>query len=121
MRTIGVLCFVGLLLGCGGSSTGPLPALMPSAPATSTTAVTVQATPALAFTPASVTIPVGGTVTFAFGSVAHNVFFDPQPGAPSDIPGANADTSIDVTFPTAGTFNFTCHIHPFMHGTVVVQ
>jgi plastocyanin len=32
------------------------------------------------------------------------------------LPPANA-----VTFSTAGTYNYYCLIHPFMHGTVVVQ
>jgi plastocyanin len=30
-------------------------------------------------------------------------------------------TSNAVTFTTPGTYNFYCLIHPFMHGTVVVQ
>ncbi len=82
---------------------------------------TVDATPALAFTPGSITIHTGEGVTFAFGAVAHNVFCDPQSGAPSDISGNNANVSIQRTFGTAGTYAYQCHIHPSMHGTVVVQ
>jgi plastocyanin len=33
----------------------------------------------------------------------------------------NANTSVTRTFETAGTFTYTCHIHPDMHGKVVVQ
>jgi plastocyanin len=66
-------------------------------------------------------VNAGETVTFAFGSLAHNVFFTVQAGAPADIPGNNSNVSIDRAFATAGTFTYTCHIHPSMHGTVVVQ
>ncbi len=82
---------------------------------------TVSATPSLTFTPASITVHTGDAVTFAFGSVGHNVFFAAQAGAPTDIDGTNANVSVPRTFATAGTFQYTCHIHPSMHGTVVVQ
>jgi plastocyanin len=82
---------------------------------------TVAATPDLAFQPQTITVHAGDAVTFAFGSVAHNVFFDAQAGAPGNIEGTNAGVSIQRTFATAGTFPYTCHIHPSMHGTVVVQ
>ncbi len=82
---------------------------------------TILATPALAFGPASLSVNAGDVVTFAFGSVAHNVFFDAGEGAPSDIGGTNANVSIQRTFGTAGSFHYTCHIHPGMQGTVVVR
>jgi plastocyanin len=83
-----------------------------------TATVTTSAT---AFTPATVSIGVGGTVTFAFGAVAHNVFFDNSvSGAPDPIPGTNANMSEARTFTSAGTFEYDCHIHPGMKGTVVV-
>ena len=105
--------------GCGGSSGPTLPA-NPGQPPLVTSA-TVNATPALAFTPSEVHLEQGGTVTFAFGSVGHDVFFDNDPaGAPSNIPGGNSNTSIARTFSTAGSYKYNCHIHPGMHGTVVV-
>ena len=85
-------------------------------------AATVNATTANTFTPSNVAIGVGGTVTFAFGDVAHNVFFDNSPaGAPDPIPGTNANMSAARTFTTAGTFEYDCHLHPGMKGTVVVS
>jgi plastocyanin len=97
--------------GCGSDdSTSPTPA-----------ANTIDATPSLTFTPATLQVAPGATVTFAFGSVAHNVFFTPQTGAPADIPGNNANTSVTRVFATAGSYQYTCHIHPSMQGTVVVQ
>jgi plastocyanin len=82
---------------------------------------TVSATPSLTFGPSSLMVHAGDVVTFAFGSVAHNVFFDQATGAPADIAGLNANVSIQRTFATPGTYSYTCHIHPSMHGTVVVQ
>lgn len=104
-----------LLLGCG-SATDPS-----AQPAPPTDPRTVAAASSLAFLPPSLTVTAGETVTFSFGSVAHDVFFDAQAGAPDDIPGSNANVSIRRAFKTAGTYTYTCHIHPFMHGTVVVQ
>jgi plastocyanin len=116
MKTIAMLGIVGLLLGCGGSGSTPTSPPGPPLPAG-----TVQATPSIAFTPATTTVAVGATVTFDFGSVAHNVFFDAHSGAPPDISGNNANTSVVRTFNTAGSYSYTCHIHPSMHGTVIVQ
>ena len=82
---------------------------------------TVDATPNLTFNPSPLNIVAGGTATFAFGSVGHNVFFDAATGAPADIPGVNANTSVTRTFPTAGTYVYTCHIHPGMTGRIVVS
>ena len=85
-------------------------------------AASVNATMLNTFTPANVVIGVGGTVTFTFGDVAHNVFFDNSPaGAPDPITGANANMSQARTFTTAGTFEYDCHIHPGMKGTVLVS
>jgi plastocyanin len=88
-------------------------------PATSH-ASTVQALPSSTFSPGSVTIAVGDTVTFAFGAVPHNVFFDRAAGAPADIPGTNSNTSARRIFSTAGRYTYDCHLHPGMRGTVVV-
>jgi plastocyanin len=82
---------------------------------------TVNATPSEVFTPATLTVKAGDAVTFAFGGVAHNVFFDAAAGAPADIPNATENASVQRTFPTAGSYSYTCHIHPSMHGTVLVQ
>lgn len=83
--------------------------------------LTISASPALTFGPATLTVNAGETVTFAFGSVAHNVFFDASTGAPADIDGLNANVSVKRVFTTPGTYHYSCHIHPSMQGTVVVN
>ncbi len=93
-----------------GGSTAPPPA-----------GNTVAATPSLTFTPGTLPVNVGETVTFAFGSVPHNVFFTQQAGAPADIAGNNTNVSITRVFATAGTYTYTCHIHPSMRGTIEVR
>lgn len=102
---------------CGGSSGGG----GISSPPPTTNPLTITASTSLAFTPPTLTVSVGDKVTFAFQSIAHNAFFDPQTGAPANIDGSNANTSITRVFTTSGTYHYTCHIHPFMQGTVVVE
>ena len=101
---------------CGGAGYGS-----PTNPSPPGDGRTIAATPSLTFGPASLTVNAADEVTFAFGSVPHNVFFDPQTGAPADIGGSNTNVSVKRVFATAGTYRYTCHIHPFMQGTVVVR
>src|SRR5215212_9185543 len=99
--------------GSGDSVTGPVDQ-------TPVAAATVQATPAITFTPNRVNLTVGGTVTFAFGTLEHNVFFDNAPaGAPTNITAPSANKSTTLTFATKGTYVYNCHLHPGMTGTVV--
>jgi plastocyanin len=120
-RTLALLaatCFAASACGGGGyGSTAPIPTPTNPPPV----ADHVDATASLAFDPPTLTTQVGHVVTFAFGSVGHNIFFDAATGAPANIPGVNSNTSVTRTFATAGTFTYSCHIHPFMQGKVVVQ
>ena len=110
---------VAVLTAACSSSTDPGSSNNPAGPAMT---ATVNATSLNTFTPANVAIGVGGTVTFVFGEVPHNVFFDNDPaGAPDPITGTNANMSQTRTFTTAGTYEFDCHMHPGMSGTVVVS
>ena len=70
------------------------------------------------FTPATVTIKVGGTIDWTnHDDIGHTVSFAGQ-GINSKVLQRNDRFS--HTFDTPGTYTYICSIHPFMHGTVVV-
>lgn len=98
----------------GASANAAVPVTVAPAPATAE----VTATSGNAFTPSSVEIAAGGTVTWTFQAL-HNVSFV-TPNSPEDI--ANRSTgSVSRTFPGAGTFSYTCTLHAGMNGQVVVR
>lgn len=105
---------------CGGStSSGSSPTSAPS--------VTVPGGPTVAinnfaFAPKTVTVPVGGTVTWINQDVAvHDVKFA-SGGIPiSPLLMTNTkQASYSHTFSKAGTYQYVCGIHPSMTGTVIV-
>jgi plastocyanin len=95
-------------------------ALTVTAPVINATA-TVDATPALVFDPAQADITQGGTVTWRFGTVTHNVTFTGSAaGTPANIDNTTS-ASKSATFTTAGTFPYHCTLHAGMNGTIVVH
>lgn len=100
--------------GDGGTTPTPPP---PTAPSTATVT-----TPGNTFSPATVTIRTGGTVTWTFtGSTRHNVTFSGTAPSGGNIPDTDAGGSAQRTFPAAGTYSYTCTRHSGMNGQVVVQ
>ena len=81
--------------------------------------VTVNATPGISFTPSPLNIVTGGTVTFAFGSVGHNVYFTPMPGSRRTFPDERQHQR-DTHVSSDWDVRLRCHIHPGMTGTIVV-
>jgi plastocyanin len=70
------------------------------------------------FTPASITIHVGDTVTWTnHGPSAHTATAN---NGSFNTGVLQKGQSASHTFNTPGTFTYICSIHPFMHGTVVV-
>jgi plastocyanin len=70
-----------------------------------------------AYSPATVTINVGDTVTWENGdAVAHTAT-----GGSFDTGNIAAAASASITFDSAGTFPYACTMHPFMTGTVVAE
>jgi plastocyanin len=70
------------------------------------------------FTPGTVTVAVGDTVTWQNDDTnGHTATSDGNFDTGAIAPGADAA----VTFDTAGTFGYICTIHPNMTGTVVVE
>ncbi|MGV0048942.1 cupredoxin domain-containing protein [Mycobacterium colombiense] len=118
MAAAGVL----LLAGCSQSR----PVATTAAPSTGTS-ITAPAAPVrgdqvtidgFAFAPVTLTVPAGTTVTWT------NRDEEPHTVAASDgsfhSPGMGTGATFTHTFPTAGTFDYVCSIHPMMRGTVVV-
>ena len=71
-----------------------------------------------AFTPATLTVKAGDTVTWA------NHDEEPHTIAADDgsfhSPGMGTNATYSFIFSKPGSYGYTCSIHPFMHGTVVV-
>jgi plastocyanin len=97
---------------CGDDGGGGGPRTFPQEAA-------VTAGAARVFTPGSVDIAAGGTVTWSFGTLAHTVTFQTA-GSPADVPATTND-QIPRSFPAAGTYQYICTIHPGMAGRVVVH
>ena len=73
------------------------------------------------FSPATVTIQAGQSVTWDWVTGTHSIVSDDTPAAftPSSPQAAGQYT---VTFPTAGTYGYHCGVHgSMMTGTVLVQ
>jgi amicyanin len=70
------------------------------------------------FSPATLTVPVGTTVTWT------NQDEEPHTLAAKDgsfhSPGIDTHGTYSFTFTTPGSYDYICSIHPFMTGTVVV-
>jgi plastocyanin len=106
--------------GPSGATVGPTTADRSQTQSASAAAQTGNAVSVenFAFAPATLTVPVGSTVSWT------NHDADPHTVAANDgsfhSPGMGTGATFSFTFPTAGTFDYVCSIHPFMHGTVVV-
>ncbi len=72
------------------------------------------------YSPASVTVSVGDTVTWTNSDAqAHTATADDASWDTGNIGGSGGTGA--VTFATAGTFPYHCNIHPQMTGTVTVE
>jgi plastocyanin len=82
-------------------------------------AATAEVIKDFAFSPDTVTVKVGGDVTWTNNDpFAHSVKSADGTFVSQDLsPGQ----TFSATFNTAGTFAYVCGIHPFMAGTIVVE
>ena len=114
----------------GMQGMGPMNGMgsMPMTPSpTDGAAPTIAATPVaanavnidnFAFVPATVTVKAGSTVTWTNKDEdPHTVVAD---GGAFRSEALGSGGTYSFTFPTAGTFDYVCSIHPFMRGNVVV-
>ena len=73
----------------------------------------------MAFTPATITVTVGATVTWKNNdNMTHTVTADDNSFDSGNI---GTGSSFAKTFSTAGSFLYHCTIHPSMTGTVIVK
>lgn len=113
MLCLGLLAF--LLAGCGSTPSNEVDM---GVAAFQQSSVSIKAGQAVHFVdPAS-----GGTHVICVGEGVKCV---PQSGAPADLNTAdgltfNTGDSRDIVFPTAGTYNVICIIHPGMEITITV-
>ena len=77
------------------------------------------------FIPSTVTIPIGGTVTWANDDTAAHTS---TAGSPTEGPSGVWDSSLimagssySATLDEAGTYDYFCMVHPWMEGTVIVE
>ena len=100
---------------------------MPNMPTGTSGATTGPAAPVVgnaisidnfAFAPATLTVHAGSTVTWT------NRDEEPHTVVANDgsfhSPGMGSQATFSYTFTKAGTFDYVCSIHPFMHAAVVV-
>lgn len=105
-------------MGSGGMGSMSMPGASATPGPTAPVGGTAVGINDFAFSPATLTVPVGATVTWT------NHDAEPHTVAASDgsfhSPGMDTDATYTYTFTKAGTFDYICSIHPMMHGTVVV-
>jgi len=73
-----------------------------------------------AYSPASLTVSVGTTVTWTNGDRAPHTVTSSGSG-PLASPTLHQGGTYSYTFTQPGTYAYYCAIHPFMHGTVTVK
>lgn len=78
-------------------------------------------TPGNTFSPFSLRVTRGSTVRFNIYGENHNVIFGRSTsGAPTDI-NVVKDVIVSRQFSAAGSFSYSCTVHPGMTGEIVVM
>ena len=122
---VGLIAAAAVATACSSSSkSGGAPSSAPAAASSAAGGTTVTGGSTVEiknfmFSPMSVTVPVGSTVTWKFeDSTAHNVVADDKSFSSPTLSNGKIYTH---AFTTAGTVKYHCSIHPFMTGTIIVQ
>jgi plastocyanin len=113
---VALLALVVVLAGCsGGAATTPTTSGSATSGSSSAGATVVEK--GFAFDPATLDVKVGDTVTFKNeDSAPHNVKIDGK-----ELGNQDTGASVTWTATTAGSFPYTCTIHPAMAGEIVVK
>ncbi len=106
-----VVLFTMLISGISCYQSAPTPSPTPT--------ITEVEISGFAFVPATITIPVGTTVTwFNKDPVAHTV--SSREGV-FDSGNLSGGATFSYTFDQNGSFEYYCKIHPYMKGEVIVE
>lgn len=101
-----------ILTGCGSASSTPKKVLPPHTPTTRTVDIKN-----FVFMPTTISIRIGDTLTWTNNDlVEHSIKSDTFNSKPF-----GTGKTFSYKFTKAGTFQYTCGIHPNMQGTVVVE
>ncbi len=108
--------------GNGGSTTTPTATTAPTG-ATQSVTITTNSSGQFAFSPQSLTIPVGTTVIWKNTTqTPHTVTSDDKKSFNSgDSTPVAPGTTFSFKFTTAGTFAYHCDFHPSMMATIIVK
>lgn len=120
---IRILALALLLTGaaaCGSSSSGGSTAGAGSGSGSSASSAHTVTMHNFAFNPPTITVKAGTKVTFVnHDSAPHNA--TATSGSAFKTPTLRPGQTYTVTFSKPGTYAYTCTIHPYMHGTVIVK
>jgi plastocyanin len=117
-------CAALLVLACFSAGCYSTPAPAPTAVATPAPAaggntITIKN---FAFSPATLTVPAGTTVTWTnTDSAPHRMVSDDSAPVAFSTPSISTGESAPITFTMGGTYPYHCSIHPSMKGTIVVK
>jgi plastocyanin len=115
------LLALAVFAGCGSSSGGIGAANSPTATAATISGSTQNQVEVsdFQFSPSTLTVKVGTTVTWKGVSGAHTVTSDDSAPMQFDQPIAEGAT-VAITFTQAGTYEYRCSIHKSMRGKIIV-
>ena len=116
MSSLGLAAALSLAVAAGSPAAGASPAGSAAKP------ITVRKSRTAGFSPRVAVVAPGARVHFRNADHRrHNVVQD-TPGAPLFISGPPTTRDFTVRAPRrAGSYAYTCVIHEFMHGTLVVR
>ncbi len=114
-RLLAIILLLAVVLFAGGCQSYGKPAPAP-APGATGSSITISN---FAFSPASITVPAGTTVTWTNkDSPTHTV--SAKDGT-FDSGNLATGATFSYTFSQKGTFEYSCKLHPSMSGKVIVE
>jgi plastocyanin len=126
-----IVVALAVLAGCGSTTAGsgdtaaptatsaPVATVAPTNTTTTGSSDNVVNVSNFQFSPSTLTVKAGTTVTFKGVSGDHTVTSDAGSAMTFDQ-SISAGSSITITFANPGTYKYHCSIHASMHGTIVV-